>query len=109
MIGLHGLVSYETSRRTFDIGVRRALGASTRSMINLVLKDAAFMVAGGAIIGVLLMAAASEALPPFAGYALGPIDFAASIGLLMITTVLACLGSARAACKVDASVALRTE
>jgi len=109
MIGLHGLVSYEASRRTFDIGVHRALGASTRSVMSLVLRDAAVMVTGGALIGVLLMAAASQALPPLAGYVLGPIDFAATIGLLTMTTLLSCLGSVRAACQVEASVALRTE
>jgi len=109
MVGLHGLVSYETSRRRFDIGVHRALGASTRSVISLVLTDAALMITGGVLVGVLLMVAASRALPPLAGYVLGPIDFVATIGLLTLTTGVACFRSARIACQVEASVALRAE
>jgi hypothetical protein len=110
MVGLHGLVSYETSRRMFDIGVRRALGATTNSVIGLVLRDAASMVAGGVLAGVVLTAAASRTLPPFAGrYALGPVDLASAIGVLMLTTLIACLRPVRIASKVEASVALRAE
>jgi predicted permease len=110
MVGLHGLVSYQTSRRTFDIGVRRALGATTSAVIGLILRDAASMVAGGVLVGVLLAAAASRLLPPIAGhYALGPIDLASAVGVLALTTLIACLRPARIASKVEPTVALRAE
>jgi len=110
MVGLHGLVSYETSRRTFDIGVRRALGATTNSVIGLILRDAASMVAGGVLVGLLLTAAASRMAPPIAGrYALGPIDLASAVGVLAFTTLIACMRPARIASRVEPTVALRAE
>jgi putative ABC transport system permease protein len=110
MVGLHGLVSYQTGRRTFEIGVRKALGASTRSVAGFVLRDAASMVAGGVLVGTLLTAAASRLLPPIAGgYVLGPIDLACAIAALATTTLVACLRPVRIASHVEPVVALRAE
>jgi len=110
MIGLHGLVSYQTSRRQFDLGVRRALGASTGSVIAVVARDAAGMVAGGIIVGLALAALAGRLLPPVAGsLPMTGIDLIAAALALLLAVALACLRPTQRALRVEAAVVLRAE
>jgi len=50
-IGLYGLLAYTVSRRTNEIGIRMALGATRHDMIKMVLAGAAGLVAAGLIVG----------------------------------------------------------
>ena len=110
MVGLHGLASYEISRRTFDIGVHRALGASTISVIGLVLRQVAVMVGGGILAGVSVAGTAGRLLPPIAGtHALAPIDMAGAAGILTLTTITACMRPALNASRIEAIIALKAE
>jgi predicted permease len=111
MIGLHGLVSYEASRRTFEIGVRLALGAERRSLIGLVLRDAAGMVAGGFVLGGLLAAAVGRVAPGIAAGVrlISPEDLALTGGLLAVATIIACLSPIRLALRVESAAALRAD
>lgn len=109
-IGLHGLVSYQTSRRTFEIGVRVALGASKRSVVALVLRDAAAIAAGGAGLGLLLTGAAARWLPAIAGdRTVTPIDLVTAATVIAIATIMACCRPAWVALRIQAATALRTE
>jgi predicted permease len=65
MIGLFGVVSYTVSRRTAEIAIRMTLGASRKTVLLLVLRGAARLVLGGAIVGVVLAAVVTTPLSAF--------------------------------------------
>ncbi len=54
-IGLYGLLAYMVARRTNEVGIRMALGATARDVSSLVLRDALGMVCGGLVAGVVLV------------------------------------------------------
>src|SRR5258708_33554509 len=57
LIGLYGVMSFVVTRRTREIGIRLALGATGASAIRLVLRDAVAMIAGGIAIALPCVAA----------------------------------------------------
>jgi predicted permease len=110
-IGLYGLLSYEVTRRTREIGIRMALGAGPRDVLNGVVGQGVGLAAGGLVIGV----AASFGLTRFLGSILygvrsgDPQTIAAVTAILLLVAFAACLVPARRAMRVDPMVALRHE
>ena len=110
-IGLYGLLSYEVSRRTREIGVRMALGAHQRDVLSLVV-GRGFMLA---ILGTTLGIGAAMAVTRYLAsmlYDVHPDDPLTLIGvalLLAIVALAACYIPARRATRVDPMVALRYE
>ena len=110
-IGLYGLLSFEVTQRTHEVGVRMALGASPRQVFGLVVRQGIRVVAIGAVTGI----ATALALTRYLGsllYGVRPIDplaYVAVTVLLLIVTMAACYIPARRATKVDPMVALRYE
>ena len=51
-IGLFGLMSYNVSRRTREIGIRMAMGAQREAVLGLVLRESMLLVGGGIVIGI---------------------------------------------------------
>jgi predicted lysophospholipase L1 biosynthesis ABC-type transport system permease subunit len=110
-IGLYGVSAYNVSRRTREIGIRVAVGAATGQVMRLVVGGAAALTAIGAVIGLVLAAAAARLLSAFL-YGVGPLDATAFVGgtlLLAAAAVAATLVPARRAARVDPMVALRAE
>jgi hypothetical protein len=110
-VGVHGVVSYGVSQRTREIGIRMALGADGREVMNLLLRQALRPVVIGAVVGVIACAAVSQALSKVL-YGMGSHDPIAFIGVpvfLMGVAFLASYIPARRATKVDPVVALRYE
>lgn len=110
-IGTYGVVSYSTSQRTFEIGVRVALGASRGSILGLVVRQSLELVIVGVGVGVVAALALSRML---SSYLYGitahdPITFVAVSGLLVGMALLAGYIPARRATKIDPVVALRYE
>ncbi len=110
-IGLFGLLAFQVSRRTNELGVRMALGATRRAMIGLVLRDVAGMVVAGVLIGAAL-ALTLSGLARSMLFGLTPTDPAAFViaaSLLGLTAMLAAWLPARRASRVDPLIALRHE
>jgi ABC-type antimicrobial peptide transport system permease subunit len=109
--GIYGVMAYATSRRTQEIGIRMALGATPRNVHWLVFRDGFATVAVGLAIGVGATAAAERALraylPGLTGGGAG--DMWLAIALVVATSAPACWLPSRRATLVDPMTALRVE
>jgi predicted permease len=110
-IGLYGVMSYTVARRTHEIGVRMALGAQSRDVLRMVLRESLLLVLMGTLIG---LAAAWATTRLIAGMLFGltptdPPTIALATLLLLAVAALASWLPARRAARVDPLVALREE
>jgi ABC-type antimicrobial peptide transport system permease subunit len=110
-IGLYGVMSYITARRTMEIGIRFALGAPRRSVMGMVLKDTLRLVAAGLALGVIVSGFIARM---FASgfFGLAPFDPLTSILAACVITLAALVAAylpAWKASRVDPMVALRQE
>jgi predicted permease len=110
-IGLFGLMSYNVSRRTSEIGIRMALGAQRNGVVGMILRESMIMVAIGAVLG-LAGAAAGGRFIESVLFGLSTTD-AWTIGTVVALTAIVSLAAgylpARRASRVDPMVALRYE
>jgi putative ABC transport system permease protein len=110
-IGIYGVVNYDVTQRTGEIGIRMALGAQTRDVLGLILRQGLLLTVAGLMVGL----AGAFALTRFLSTLLfevqptDPLTFTAVSILLAVVAFAACLIPARRATKVDPSVALRYE
>jgi predicted permease len=110
-IGLYGLLSYEVSRRTREIGIRAALGAQRGTIWSMVVRQGILLVALGAIAGCGAAFALTRLLTSLL-YSMRPTDpftYALSSGMLLIFGIFACSLPALRATRVDPTTALRCE
>ena len=110
--GLYGLLSYAVSRRTREIGVRMALGASRRSIVSLILGRAMTLIAIGTALGGLGMLAAQAVLKRmlFALDAPHPLAWLfGAAAIVALTAVAAAYPPAMRAASIDPTTALRAE
>ncbi len=111
VVGVYGVKAYSVARRTREIGIRMALGASRDQVLGLILREGVRLTVVGLGLGLLLAAAAAKAMSGFL-FEVQPFDplvFATAPLLLTFSTLLACWLPARRASRVDPMVALRTE
>ncbi len=110
-VGLYGVISYMVARRTGEIGIRIALGASSANVIGLILRETGMLLAVGLCVGTLLaIAAGRTAATLLFGVQPGdPLTFAAAgIALTMVAFGASYL-PARRASAVSPAIALRQE
>ncbi|HBY63436.1 MAG TPA: hypothetical protein DEH78_26730 [Solibacterales bacterium] len=110
-VGVFGLVSYATARRTSELALRMALGARRRSILRLLLADLALPAAIGLACG-LAGAWGSSRLVESLLFDVSPSDpaiLAAAVVLLLSALAAAALLAARRAISIDPMVALRVE
>jgi predicted permease len=106
-IGIYAVVAYAVAQRTTEIGVRMALGATGTRVVGEVVFDTLRVVAGGAVLGWLLVYIVQIHLAP--GRPLAMSVFAGAPAILLAVATLACWLPAQRASKVDPMVALRHE
>ena len=110
-VGLYALLSYVVSRRTHELGIRLALGATSRKVVTMVLRHSAALVLPGLAIGVPLGMAASQPLSSQL-FGVEPDDpwTLASVALVLATVgLVATLKPARTASRIDPIALLRNE
>jgi predicted permease len=110
-IGLYGVLSYGVTRRTNEIGIRKALGAQHGTVIAMILRETGLLLALGLIVGSALAAAALRLITSrlYGLEATDPIAFATAIVLLSTIAGVAAWLPAWRASRVDPLIALRYE
>jgi predicted permease len=110
-IGLYGVLAYTVARRTAEIGIRIALGASRGNVQWLVLRESLVTVAIGILVGAPAAFALSKLVRSmlFGVTPADTISFAAALLLMIAVTAIAAYVPAQRAARVDPMVALRYE
>ncbi|HEY7292835.1 MAG TPA: ADOP family duplicated permease [Vicinamibacterales bacterium] len=109
--GVYGLESYDVARRTRELGIRMALGATTTDVQRLVLRKGLTTAVVGLSLGMLLAAGVGRLVSSIL-YRVSPLDPAALIAAVIVlaaATMLACYVPARRATRIETLEALRTE
>jgi len=111
VIGLYGVRAYSVARRTREIGIRMALGASAAETQKMVLREGVQLMAVGTAIGLGLSFLLGTVLAGLLFHVHGadPLVFSVAVVLLGGVSLVACYVPARRAARIDPMVALRWE
>ncbi len=110
-IGIFAVVAHSTAQRTQEIGIRMALGADRGRVVQSVISDGLRPVLFGVVLGLAGALAFGHILASvlFNVAAADPFTFVVAAAVLTLVAILACLGPANRATKVDPMIALRSE
>ncbi|HTX14004.1 MAG TPA: ABC transporter permease [Candidatus Baltobacteraceae bacterium] len=111
VVGVYGVIAFSTTQRTNEIGIRMALGADSKDILRLVLRQGIAIVSVGVIAGLIGGWALARAMGRFAAGPSnpGPIILGGAALLLTFVALAASYIPARRASRVDPMVALRHE
>jgi predicted permease len=110
-IGLYGIVSYMVSARRNEIGIRIALGASSRDVVNMILSQTATLLVIGLVVGIGAAIALSNSIASllFGLQPNDPLSFGSAALVLIVIGVCASWIPARKSAKLDPNIALRAD
>jgi ABC-type antimicrobial peptide transport system permease subunit len=109
--GIYGSIAYSVARRTREIGIRVALGATRQNVLKLVLSRASIVLAVGICVG-LAAALATGNLFRAVLYGISPTDpatYITAVAAMTAVALLAVLAPAQRAIRIDPAQALREE
>ena len=108
-VGIFGVISYNVTQRTSEIGIRIALGAKRRTVVGLVVRQAMEMALMGVAIGLLVALWGGKSLSAML-YEVGPRDPVVLFGVsafLLVVAMGAALAPALRAARIDPMIAMR--
>jgi predicted permease len=110
-VGIYGVMSYTVTRRSNEIGIRLAMGASRSSVLRMVIREAAWLLGAGVVIGTAMGLGAAKAARTllFGLEPTDPVTIGAAVALLLSIGLLASYLPARRAARVDPMTVLRQE
>jgi predicted permease len=110
-IGLYGVLSYAVARRTNEIGIRIAVGASHAAVMGMILRETFAMLAIGSAVGAAAAVALARLVESqmFGVKGSDPLTIAAAVAILAVIAAFASAFPALRAARVDPMVALRVE
>ena len=109
--GVYAVVAYETSRRTHELGIRMAFGATTLDILRVAMQRSVLLCASGAVFGLAGAFAAAELMTAMV-YGISPYDvvtFATAVVFVLTIAAIAAFVPAHRATTLDPLVALRCE
>jgi putative ABC transport system permease protein len=112
MLGLYGVMVYSVARRTREIGVRIAVGATRGDITRMILRDSVKLIGAGLAAGLLIAFFVTRPLAMFLVPGLKPADplsFSAVLAVLAMTGLAATWGPVRRALAIDPISSLRHE
>lgn len=109
-VGIFGVISYTTSRRSREISLRMALGARASTVVGLVLRSGLTPVVLGMAVGLVITAFTARAMTNllYGVRPLDPLTFVVVAVIVLAVGVLACALPARRATRIDATAVLRS-
>jgi predicted permease len=110
-VGLHGVLAFIVSTKFREIGVRIALGAASRDIAAMIVRQGLGLAAAGALIGIAIAYVAGRAMQSLLA-GVSPTDtlaYGAAVGLVLVVTLAGTLAPAIRAMRIDPLVAIRTE
>ncbi|MGD0993580.1 MAG: ABC transporter permease [Gemmatimonadales bacterium] len=110
-VGLYAVMAFSVSRRTREVGIRMALGAGAGDVVGLVVRQGAWQMGVGMLLGLGFAASVAQLMSVilFDVRPRDPATFGGVVAVLAASGLIACLIPARRATRVDPLLALRSE
>jgi putative ABC transport system permease protein len=110
VVGVYGVISYASSQKTHEIGVRMALGAQAMDILKMIFSQGLFIIAIGLTLGIAMALGTARLIGDFLTISpMDPLTYFGVAAILLTVALAACYIPARRAMRVDPMVALRYE